>query len=224
VLNQWDLLAPLRFGPPDPEVDVTHMPLSQDACRSAEMKLREAGVDPGDRPLVVVHVSAGNPFRRWPAESFVSLVASLARTDPGRRILLLSGPSESEAARAIGSTARALLRRQPGEEAIVDGVELDLRELRATLEHAALFVGGDSGPLHIAGTTEVPIVALYGPTLAARSAPWRPARCATESIELPLECRPCDQRRCSPGDFRCLGRILPETVAAAAERALAVRR
>ncbi len=103
----------------------------------------------------------------------------------------------------------------------MDAVELDLRELRAVLDTAALFVGGDSGPLHVAGTSPVPIVGLYGPTLAARSAPWRPARHASESVELVLPCRPCDQRRCEPGDYRCLARIAPATVLAAAERAMA---
>jgi ADP-heptose:LPS heptosyltransferase len=75
--------------------------------------------------------------------------------------------------------------------------------------------------LHVASTTRVPIVGLFGPTLAARSAPWRAPELVTESIELSdLACRPCDQRRCEPGDFRCLGWIGPGAVAAAAERAL----
>ena len=41
---------------------------------------------------------------------------------------------------------------------------------------AALYIGGDSGPLHIAGTTTTPIVALFGPTLPERSMPWRDRR------------------------------------------------
>ena len=107
----------------------------------------------------------------------------------------------------------------------MNGLELDLAELRAALDYAALFVGGDSGPLHIAGTTAVPIVGLYGPTLPARSAPWRPARFVTRSVEVQgLSCRPCDQRRCEPGDFRCLVSIQPALVAAAAESALAASR
>jgi ADP-heptose:LPS heptosyltransferase len=75
--------------------------------------------------------------------------------------------------------------------------------------------------MHVAATTNVSIVALYGPTLPARSAPWRPARWTTETVEITgLSCRPCDQRRCEPGDFRCLTRIEPVQVIAAAERVL----
>ncbi|MCU0257012.1 MAG: hypothetical protein MUF60_09720, partial [Vicinamibacterales bacterium] len=86
---------------------------------------------------------------------------------------------------------------------------------------AALYIGGDSGPLHVAATTGTPIVALFGPTLAERSAPWRSRSCVTLTVDAgPLPCRPCDQRRCEPGDFRCLQGVRPATVLAAAERAL----
>jgi ADP-heptose:LPS heptosyltransferase len=99
--------------------------------------------------------------------------------------------------------------------------EFSLAELRALFDRAALYIGGDSGPLHVAATTAVPIVGLYGPTLPARSAPWRASRWRSEAVEVSdLPCRPCDQRTCEPGDFRCLGRIEPQQVIDAAERLL----
>jgi ADP-heptose:LPS heptosyltransferase len=89
------------------------------------------------------------------------------------------------------------------------------------MDRAALFIGGDSGPLHIAATSEVPVVGLYGPTLAERSSPWRPSALKTESIHVgSLPCRPCEQRVCLPGDFRCLTGIPAAAVLAAAERLL----
>jgi ADP-heptose:LPS heptosyltransferase len=224
VVNQWDLLGPLGIRDPDPEQDPTEMPVSPEADASVTARLLSAGIDASVQPVIVVHVSAGNPFRRWPADAFVDLLVRLAGADASRRILVVSGPSEREAAREIGRRARASLPGAGGiraREAIVDDVEVSLAELRALLERAALFVGGDSGPLHVAGTSRVPIVGLYGPTLSARSAPWRPGRFVTESVELgDLACRPCHQRTCAPGDFRCLARIAPELVAEAAERAL----
>lgn len=219
VVNQWDLLRPLGFGEPDPETDATEMPLRPEAVGAVDRRLSEAGIDVARHPLIVVHVSAGNPFRRWPVESFVTLLVRLARADASRRIVVMSGPSERDAAGHIGDQARAQLGATG--EAIVDRLDFDLAEVRALLERARLFIGGDSGPLHIAGTTGVPVVGLYGPTLSARSAPWRPSRYVTESLEVGgLDCRPCDQRQCVHGDFRCLLGIEPEAVAAAAERAL----
>jgi len=104
--------------------------------------------------------------------------------------------------------------------------EFDLAELRALVGRAAVYIGGDSGPLHVAAATPTPIVALLGPTLAERSMPWRDPRWFSEAVDAgPLECRPCRQRTCAPGDFRCLTRITAEQVTAAAERAMSsVRR
>jgi len=219
VVNQWDLLGPLGFGPPDPESDPTEMVIPERAADAVAARLRASGIDPAVDRLIVVHVSAGNPFRRWPTASFASLVARLARNDRRRRIVVISGPSERHAAREVGAFARAELAE---DGRVFDDVEFDLVELRALVERAALFIGGDSGPLHVAGTSGVPVVGLYGPTLSSRSAPWRPGRFVTESVELAdLACRPCHQRRCEPGDYRCLGWIAPERVADAAERALA---
>jgi ADP-heptose:LPS heptosyltransferase len=219
VLSQWDVLLPLGIAPPDPETDTTEMPDDLLASATTARRLAEAGVAPGN-PVIVVHVSAGNPFRRWPSDSFVELVCRLASTDPKRRIILTSGPSDAEAAAAVARDARA--RLAPHERpAIVQCGEFDLPELRALAARAALYIGGDSGPLHIAGTTGVPVVGLYGPTLPIRSQPFRSARFISAAAEVPdLPCRPCNQRRCEPGDFRCLSGISAEAVAALAERAI----
>ena len=218
VVNQWDLLAPLGFDPPDRALDPLEMEADASAAASVDRRLKAAGISAGYR-VVVIHVSAGNPFRRWPAESFEALVVALARRDPSRRIILTSGPSDAHAAQQITSRARATLGPLAG--ALPEVGEFDLAELRALVARAAVYIGGDSGPLHIAGTTTTPIVALFGPTLAERSMPWRDPRWFAEAVDAgPLECRPCRQRTCAPGDFRCLTRITSDHVVMAAERAL----
>jgi ADP-heptose:LPS heptosyltransferase len=148
------------------------------------------------------------------------LVASLAAQSEDRRLVLSSGPSDRAASARISAAARQELG--PAASRVVECGELDLAELRAVLERSRLFVGGDTGPLHVAATTSTPVVGIYGPTLAERSAPWRDPRIATASVHVEgLPCRPCDQRVCAPGDFRCLTTLLPETVIEAAERLLA---
>jgi lipopolysaccharide heptosyltransferase II len=219
VVSQWDVLLPLGIAPPDAEIDATEMPDDPAASASIARRLTSGGIGPGN-PIVVVHVSAGNPFRRWPAASFVELVCRLASKDPKRRIILTSGPSDAAAAAAVARDARARLTNEE-RAAIVECGEFNLAELRALIARASLYIGGDSGPLHIAGTTGVPVVGLYGPTLPIRSQPFRGAQFTSVAAEVTdLPCRPCDQRVCEPGDFRCLSGISADSVAALAERAL----
>jgi len=232
VLNQWDLLEAIRSGaagaapgtqgwpggPADPRRDAVDMPLDPAADAAVERRLREAGITPAD-DLIVAHVSAGNPFRRWPEPAFTALLVGLARKDAARRMIVSSGPSDREAAQRIAAAARIELGPAAGR--IVDAGEFNLAELRALIGRSRLFVGGDTGPLHIAATTMTPVVGLYGPTLPARSAPWRDPAIPAMSVEVAgLPCRPCEQRVCEPGDFRCLTTLRPEDVITAAEQAL----
>ncbi|MSO56875.1 MAG: glycosyltransferase family 9 protein [Acidobacteria bacterium] len=219
VVSQWDVLLPLGIAPPDAETDATEMADDPAAAAAVDLRLADAGVRHGD-PIVVVHVSAGNPFRRWPSRSFVELVCGLVAADPRRRIILTSGPSDAGAASSIAHDALAQL---PADQrgAVVQCGEFDLAELRSLIGRAALYIGGDSGPMHVAGTTGVPVVGLYGPTLPVRSQPYRSASFISAAAEVHgLPCRPCDQRRCEPGDFRCLSRISAGDVAALAERSM----
>jgi lipopolysaccharide heptosyltransferase II len=224
VVNQWDLLEAITGWPkgaPSPARDGVEMAIDVDADAQVAKRLEAAGIT-GSHELVVVHVSAGNPFRRWPEPAFTTLVSGLAGSSPARRIILSSGPSDRDAAGRIASAARRSLG--PAADQVLDIGEFDLAELRALIARSRLFIGGDSGPLHIAATTSTPIVGIYGPTEPARSAPWRDPRFPTESVDVTgLPCRPCDQRVCEPGDFRCLTTLKPEDVLSAAMRAMNAR-
>ncbi len=223
VDNQCDLLAVLGIPPPDRSRFPVCMPLVPDIRRQVQSRLREHGVGAKSR-LVVIHVSAGNPFRRWPTDAFATVAAALASVDDEVRVLVTSGPSEADAAARVIDAARLQLAASTRERVLACG-EFSLRELRALLEDAALYIGGDSGPMHIAATTRVPMVSLYGPTLPARSEPWRSRSIPAVAVEVhDLPCRPCDQRVCAPGDFRCLGRIDPQAVIDAAVRLLETER
>lgn len=221
VENQWDLLAPVDPAlarAADRSVDRVEMPAAARARAAVDQRLAVIGVGPQDR-LIVLHVSAGNPFRRWPEAAFAELAAGLVAGGPARRVLITGGPSDRAAAARVLERAKQMAG--PRAAQIVDAEGLSLSELRALMDRAALFVGGDSGPLHVASTSEVPIVGLYGPTLPERSAPWRPREIPTVSVDVgELPCRPCDQRVCAPGDFRCLTGIAATDVRAAAERLL----
>ena len=218
VLNQWDLLTPLGIAAADRARDPVTMTIDPAAAARVHARLSAAGVAPG-APLIVMHVSAGNPFRRWPAASFATVAAELAREDMQRRVIVTSGPSEAAAAEAVAQQARLLAGDAGG--GIVRTGEFDLAELRALVGRAALYIGGDSGPLHVAATTHTPVVALFGPTLPERSMPWRDPAIGAIAVDAgPLPCRPCHQRHCVPGDFRCLTAISPTMVVAASRELL----
>jgi predicted lipopolysaccharide heptosyltransferase III len=217
VLNQWDLLGPLAIGGCTPEDNPVEMTEDTAAAQRVRQRLDAAGINDSHR-IVVVHVSAGNEFRRWPEDAFCSMIVGLAERNAGCRIIVASGPSDAAAATRVTEAARSRLSRP---ESLPPLLDWDLNELHALVTRAAVYIGGDSGPLHLASTTSTPIVALLGPTLAERSRPWRDPRLGAEMVDAgPLPCRPCDQRRCIPGDFRCLTRITPEQVLAAVERIL----
>jgi lipopolysaccharide heptosyltransferase II len=221
VENQWDLVEAFLpgLGRPTPVCNPVEMPESPNAARRMTDWLARHEI--GSRhDLVIIHVSAGNPFRRWPLSAFAELAARLSSSAPERRIILTSGPSEAEASAEVAHLAAEMAPDR--RHAITTCGDSTLAELRSLIGRAALFIGGDSGPLHVAATTSTPIVGLYGPTLPERSAPWRDPALVTESVDAgPLPCRPCDQRRCVPGDFRCLTHLEAACVADAAERALA---
>lgn len=221
VENQWDLLEavdPVFAAPADRTRDRVTMPVDQAAHRAVAERFARLGVA-GNGRVILLHVSAGNPFRRWPESSFADLAAGLVTAHPDRWVLVTGGPSDRDAAARVIEQARAAAGSSA--HRLASAEDLSLAELRAAMDRAALFIGGDSGPLHIAATSDVPVVGLYGPTLAERSAPWRPPDVRTASIDVgTLPCRPCEQRVCVPGDFRCLTGIAARTVRAAAERLL----
>ena len=158
--------------------------------------------------VIILHIGAGNEFRDWGAQNLAALAVRLAGL-PGVRVILVGAAQDVSRAEDIRKTHPADILSLAG--------DLSLIELREVIARSALFVGPDSGPMHIAATTRTPIVAVFGPTLPAHFAPWR-ANAAL--IEKTLDCRPCKQRRCLTEDFRCLCAITVDEVLAACHRLL----
>lgn len=223
VLNQWDLLQAFVPGlaPPDPATDAVEMVEDPAAMGRVASHLLTWGFQPSDA-LVVIHVGAGNEFRRWPEASFAEVAARLAAASPKRRIILTTGAAQAGRAEEV---RRLAVARGVPPSSLTVACDLDLAELRALVARAAVFVGGDSGPAHIASTTQTPMVVVFGPTTPMVWGPWRDPSLPTAIVDVgPLPCRPCDQRVCEPGDYRCLRGIGPEAVADAAERVMARER
>jgi ADP-heptose:LPS heptosyltransferase len=109
-------------------------------------------------PVVVLAPTANWAPKVWPAERFVALFQRLAATYiPGAVPAVIAGPGEVEAAMAA-PVSRAL----PGAIDLVG--RFSLPEIAAFMTRSALFVGNDSGLMHMAAAAGVPTLGLFGPT------------------------------------------------------------
>jgi heptosyltransferase-3 len=137
------------------------------------------GLLPGDRPIIALAPTANWQPKVWPAERFAAAFHALATSAvPGAIPVVLGGPGEAERAMAA-----PLLAALPGAIDLVG--TLSLPEVAAVLQTAALFIGNDSGLMHLSAATGAPTVGLFGPTDAAT---YRPAgRCATAVVASTME-------------------------------------
>ena len=205
VLNQWDLLGPLGFDAADPAADAVQMPLAPDAVTRVAVRLREAGV-PDSAAIAVLHVSAGNPFRRWPADRFAALAAALTTLPEPMHVVLTSGPSEAEAVDRVTRLARDTPSVEPSR--IVHCGEFDLPELAALVSRARCTSAATAVPCTSLPPRAPPSSPCSDQRCPERSLPWRDPAVPSIAVDAgPLPCRPCHQRTCVPGDFRCLGNI-----------------
>lgn len=171
----------------------------------------------GRAKAVVLHIGAGNEFRDWGVSNWTQLIRRLS-VIPDIKFILVGAEADKQRASEIIDERREKSRDKSTSLPISAAGRFNLIELRELMAKASLFVGPDSGPMHVAASTATPVVALFGPTLPENFAPWQ---AAAEIIQKDLDCRPCKQRRCITEDFRCLRRIEPEDVAKACLKMMA---
>jgi heptosyltransferase I len=181
----------VNASPRDLAVDLPHDP-------RAEARIEERLAEFGLAEFAILNPGAGWGAKRWPPERYGEVARRLA--DRGLRSILNYGPGEDELVRTVeaasGGTARAM--------------SCTITELIALTRRARLFVGGDTGPLHLAAAFRIPVVAIYGPTDPARNGPY-----GTRSIALRSAESVTSHARKATADEGMLG-IASEAVATAA--------
>jgi len=110
--------------------------------------------------FVLVNPGAGWGAKRWPAERYAAVAAELAQM--GYATVVNVGPGEARLAEIVcaNNNARCFMMRG------------SIQQLIACTRRAGLFVGGDTGPLHLAAALKIPVVGIYGPTDPARNGPY----------------------------------------------------
>jgi heptosyltransferase-2 len=186
-----------------PQESYVRLDVLPDRARFAEESLLSAGVRKNVARIAIGAGASYGSAKCWPPERFAEFVKRF-RSHTDAEVILFGTAAEQQVSDAIAAGINGRSISLVGKTSTAD--------LPALLSRCQLFVGNDSGAMHVAAAVGLPVVAIFGPTDPHGTAPITPQ--CTVVQEKPY-CSPCFLRRC-PIDHRCMMRIAPETVDAAA--------
>src|SRR5258707_9607101 len=143
--------AVIERSVPAPKVD---FPMDSDAENKITALVGES------RDFAILNPGAGWGAKQWPVERYGLVASELAKD--GLRSLINYGPGEEELAIAVESSSEGAARK----------ISCSVSELIALTRRARLFIGGDTGPMHLAAALKIPVVAIFAPTNPARNGPF----------------------------------------------------
>ena len=196
IQKNLSILSALKLTPQPLE-----LPLTPTANAETNAAIQSAG---GARRYIVLNPGAAWPNKRWPAERFGALAASL-RDRLGLPSFITWGPSERELADAVVRASSGAATAAPA---------TSVSDLAVLMREAALVVSGDTGPLHIAAAMGTPLVGLYGPTWPERNGPWDPQDVVISRANV---CVCHHKRQCLRGS-PCINEITLDEVVLASEK------
>lgn len=151
------------------------------------------------KPYTVLHPGAKWQLKRWPLGNFVKLGKMLEKN--GMNVILVFGSGEKPSAEEFSFPFP-----------VVSGI--NLAGLKGLIAGAALFIGNDSGPAHIAAALSIPTVSIFGPTHPVLG--FAPVGKKVLSITLNMDCSPCTlhgEGKCALYNSpRCLDELTPDIV------------
>lgn len=207
VRQNLALLTPIGITPSSERLQFT--PASRD-CQAATQWLADRGLG-SSHPFVLIHPGTKWPPKRWHVERFRLLIERLQ--SHGLTVVLAGDAND----RPLLEAAAGGITPPP----IMVAGDLQLGAVGALLQRACLFIGNDSGLMHMASAAGTPTVALFGPTWPDRTGPLGPYQ---RAIVKPIPCRPCvlyyTRDRCERGHNYCMDLIEVDEVWAAAQSLL----
>lgn len=190
-----------------PEIREISLQIPQAARDAAEARLQAEGSPAGSLRLAIAPGAAYGSAKCWLPERFAAVADGFIEDFRGS-VILFGTSSEQE----ISSRIAACMHQAP----INLAGRTAIGELPALLSACRLFIGNDSGAMHVAAAAGVPVVGIFGPTDPGGTAPVSPLRAI---VRQPVFCSPCFLRKC-PIDHRCMTRIAPAQVHDAGRRLL----
>lgn len=151
-----------------------------------------------NRIVVGIHPGANWPNKRWVPEYMAQLSDKLR--EDGIKTVFFGGKADLETVEKVVAQCKV--------KPVIFTGKLDLPELAAMIQKCAVFVSADSGPMHIAASRQVPVVALFGPTNPNRYGPYHTPH---QIIQPDSDCIMCGVGECKLGTG-CMKRISPEKV------------
>ncbi|MFB0528155.1 MAG: lipopolysaccharide heptosyltransferase II [bacterium] len=172
-----------------------YLPLSPEANDWADRFLEERGVNKGEL-LIGINPGAFKQSKRWPESRYAEL-SDIIIKELGAKVIIFQGPGEDKIVGKVVSLMR--------EKAII--AKTGIKELAALSRRCKLFVGNDTGPIHVAAASGTPVIALFGPADPQRSRPWGRDHIV---IKENLPCSPCSRIVCK--ELNCMKSITVEEV------------
>ena len=160
VEQNLSLLAPLNLPALSDHVTMSYDPQDWQAC---EQRLQKQGVTGS---YIVVQPTSRWFFKCWSEEKMAATLTALQAD--GHQLVITSGPDAREQA-----MVERILALCPPQGVISLAGQLTLRQLAALIDHAKLFIGVDSVPMHMAAALHTPCVALFGPSKLTFWRPWQ---------------------------------------------------
>jgi len=194
----------IQAGSKDPQLWLT-----PEEGNSADHLLDQLGVQ-RSQAMVILQPGARYWFKAWPTERFAELADRLT-SQYGCQVLIGGSHQDIDVAQKI----RQIAKSRP----IIMAGRTTIKQFAAIAKKSALFVGSDSGAMHMASAVGTPVVALYGPSNPRE---WGPRGGPVEVLYKGLDCRTCFHPTCTRGEENCMRLITVQEVCAAAQRLLPV--
>ncbi len=161
------------------------------------------------RPSIAIHAGT-NPkavFKRWMPGHYAQLADRLIR-ELDATVIFTWGPGELESVEAI--------RKEMAEQSVLGPETESLTQLGELFKHCDLYLGGDTGPMHIASLMGTPVLVIYGPTDPVFHEPLG----RHKKVRKEVGCNPCRNRSCK--DLKCLKSITVDDVFKATKEILSI--
>jgi len=195
-----EVLKPINIQAGSKDLQLWLTPEEED---NADQLLDQLGVQ-RSQSIVMLQPGARYWFKAWPPERFAELADRLM-SQYGCQVLIGGSDQDIDLAQQIQQMAKS--------RPIIMAGLTTIKQFAAIAKKSALFVGSDSGAMHIASAVSTPVVALFGPSSPRE---WGPRGGPVEVLYKDLDCRSCFHPTCTRGEQNCMQLITIDEVMMAA--------